>query len=334
MTKIRFEDIIAFMSKEKSPKVDFNDFTKGIEPPFFINKATEDAVVEESVKGLAIALKDVPPSQYEETGVLLIRDYGSDWLLSDLPVNIKSVIIRNTERLFEIEKERPGIGKALHLEFGISDFARYPKEILIDQFDRIGKKDDRPVLNVVTAKGDASPYSPGMFYQDTPRLLGDLLKKIRGRGRIRVWDVGNKKDLFRALISCQKKYGAVTKLLANAHGSYYDTVLNYLVGTKFAFTIDDLNFNRENIERVKKTFGKNPLIILNSCETGRLGGLAQKISAVLHAKVIAPSYDIAIERIVPKFLPDGDIDFEVKHETPEATQIYINGQPQSKSASL
>ena len=96
-------------------------------------------------------------------------------------------------------------------------------------------------------------------------------------------------------------------------------------------TLHSRDLTGEGAKRVNRFFVPSPTIVLFSCSTGARGGIGQKLSEVIGAKVIAPEKPTHFQKIKPIF--DGDkIDFDIEYvsNSREANikKEYVSGEIQ------
>ncbi|HVT01203.1 MAG TPA: hypothetical protein VHE53_03145 [Patescibacteria group bacterium] len=216
------------------------------------------------------------------------------------------MIMHNFGELYRLEQERPGIGKVLMDEFGIHDFARYPRELLIRQYDERDNKDLSYGV-AIYAEDDHN----GALYQNED-VLGDLSDQLGEKYILRIYEVGDKKDLVSILNRARKKYGRADFGIIAAHGTEDDMTLGY----NTRVNRDDAN--RVGAHALRNAFVDDPTLILFSCSTGKLGGIGQQIEALGKegTRVIAPDYVTGPESVMV-IKEDGKLNFEVKYRPPK-----------------
>lgn len=242
----------------------------------------------------------------------ILNDYGinsgkvaEDWKLdSNSSRLLKHLIAKNLARLSDMEAQIPGIGSHLYSEFGITDFARYPKEMLIAQYEDKDKKDDIPYGVLVYPKDE----SGGSFHYD-PLVLQNLYIKLKGRSRIRIFETGDTQGLVHILNDSRKRWGKISFGIIGGHGTRETIRLGDSDKKRSILRKEEVE--RSGASAVKLAFVDNPSIILVSCSTGQLGGIGHELSKI-GAKVIAPPTPTHPESIDPVFLEDGGVDFKVK----------------------
>jgi len=256
----------------------------------------------------------------EETYKYWIESCGELNMEKTRTVAEMSVTQGNLETMFFLEEELPGSCKFLKEKYNITNFGRYPKEVLIKQCRENNDKDN-PFGILIYAKADHS----GAFSFREKQLIEQLDEDINLNKKVnlRIFEAGSKWDLARILIKCKKWYGEKQKIsfaLLGAHGSDDSITLG------FARTVEDWNsfthfiFKGEiekikSLNRVGDFFEKNAQIILASCSTGKENGIGQKISEALgtDVEVVAPDRESSVNSIkvdttetVPKFKTEYD----------------------------
>lgn len=229
---------------------------------------------------------------------LPVRSVLADWNLSNIESadsarrkkTVNDYWKINLGKVIEIELRRPGIASFLHEKYRISDFGRYPTEVLIDQYD--GRYDSTSPYGIaIFAKEDKT----GAIYDTT--YLYSFFKDLKKSGyRFRIFECSDRREVVSALNSSRHQFGKIHFGLIDAHGSETRIALG-----KYSQFMDDKNIRLEdlvnpNYPDVTKAFIDNPTIILNSCLTGAEGGIKQYIEA-LGAKVYAPSTSTNITSI-------------------------------------
>ncbi len=239
------------------------------------------------------------------------------------------VIRENMDRIEELEKAKPGLAVFLQKEFGIKHFVRYPKEVLIRQYEEF-EKNDKPYGIVLAADSDHSDafYGTEEFWK---KLQGDL----DGQYYLRIFEAGGLYDVGRSLVKLDRKYGRERKIsfaILAGHGEQNNIELgNSLIGS-----LQQRDLEEPGIRRVGKFFVEHPTVTFLSCSTGAEQGIAQALSETMQAKVIAPriktkvgSVETKINsqgiEIIPEFYQDGGFDFSPIEE--DILRIYDKGKP-------
>lgn len=233
----------------------------------------------------------------------------NEWRTSTDREDMHHAITRNFMSVFELESQRPGIASALNKEFGISCFGRYPKNLLIAQYDNKDKKEE-PYGVIINAKEDYN----GAFYGNV-NTYNKLFAQLQNRQKIRVFEVESPLDIVRVLNQGRHKYGKISFAIIGGHG----TEKSVWFGRDFSSRKPSLrqeDLKRKGASALTLAFVENPTIILNSCSTGALGGIGEDMSN-LGATIIAPPTPAAIKDIDVSIDHQGRPQFNVEYFRPE-----------------
>lgn len=223
-----------------------------------------------------------------------------------------------------LERMEPGAVAMLESDmFGMRMFGRYVEEsnlgflkddatlkFLVDQV-RNKENTEIPYTLIITARTDRNGALRHLnnFHENF-----QWTKQFSGKRNLRFIEVGSVGELARRLILLENKYGKEQKpaeIIINGHGT---EMLIWLAANK-GFSTSTLG--RERIQQnAKKFFGEHPTIILNSCSTGKNEGIAQQLSLLLDAKVIAPDRPAWISSMSAT-AGDRQIDFAIEHGSRE-----------------
>lgn len=228
----------------------------------------------------------------------------------------------NLERLIDLEFRAPGIGAVLSSEFGISDFVRYPEDLLIAQYNDRDKKDDMPYGVVMYPIEDPN----GAFLNYGKRTEFDkLFNQLKGKYRLRVWEIKNQLSLVGALNESRQRYGKISFALIGGHGTKDSITFG---GSQIRRSVlQTEHIKRKGASALSLAFVENPTIILNSCSTGQLGGIAQEMSKI-GAKIIAPDISTMIADIDVKIESGKKIEFNVAYGPYVTPNVYASGKPE------
>ncbi len=257
--------------------------------------------------------------------------------------------IRNLEAI------RPGSAAVLSKEFGIANFGRYDKKMLLRQLE-MKDKDVRYGI-VVYPEADWN----GAFSENRTQLAQASEQLRNGGIETRIVEAGSQRDLARRLLSLQRKNSASGKKFAYAivagHGSENSIVLGQ---TKAAVSVpppfpDSLKTDEELVSSYdqwlkslpnedKAEFTKEDILggkgigralsgwfedgapkVLISCSTGAEDGIAQQISEKSSGQISAPKIPTNVEKIDVIFDKNGKFSFDVKYHGTEAAQ-YAAGK--------
>src|SRR5258708_3510392 len=199
-------------------------------------------------------------------------------------------IARNLSELFKLEEESPTAAAYLAKEFGVLDFARYPRELLKDQFDQRNDK-SKPYGIVIFPRADHN----GAFYHDT-HVFGNVVKQLGDRYYLRVAEAETKIDVVRRLSTFKKNYGPATFAFIGGHGEP-DLIQFGSLGGEGRYGLRSEDLIGRGSERSRQFFVDNPTIILVSCSTGTKKGIGQKLSERLAATIIAPETPTSMSKV-------------------------------------
>ena len=227
---------------------------------------------------------------------------------------------KNLKQIIDLESRIPGICSVLYSEFGITDFARYPRDLLITQYEDRDRKDNSPYGVVVLPKADWNEA-----YYNKVNVLKGLHSRLKGRFGIRAFETENVLELVGILNQSRKKWGKISFAIIGGHGTPESIRFGALDNARSLLKKEDVE--KPGASAIKIAFVENPTIILSSCSTGELGGIGQEISKI-GAKVIAPPVPTYPESIDPIFLDNGNIDFNVVYSE-TSSSAYNMGKPES-----
>lgn len=207
---------------------------------------------------------------------------------------------KNITTMLAVENERRGAVRTLRSEFGIENFSRYTKEMLVDQYDN---RDDvrKPYGIVISPKSDYN----GAFarYSFSEDAYDALYKQVCDKYHMRIFEAGSRFGVARALVAAQKRYtdhgvGKIAFGVVGGHGTR-ETIQFGDDADGARLRIDDLQGH--GASRSGAFFEPGATIVLRSCSTGKEGGIAQKISEVMGLRVIGPDIPTNAEKIEVRF---------------------------------
>jgi hypothetical protein len=259
--------------------------------------------------------------QHHGADIDTANSWAQEWMQS--PRARGRAIERNIQSFMDLEEERQGVTKRLFKEYGISEFGRYPKELLIKQIENSENK-DQPYGVVFYPKDDWNGVLLG-HERVFRNLLNDMEVDINSRDYLlRVYECGSKKDIAKALIELDKTYGETHKIsfaIFGGHGTKDSIRFGGGESPRNQLTSKDLCHSRT--QKAGTYFNKEAIIILVSCSTGQNEGIGQTLSEKFGMKVIAPNSPTNLLNIYPKFAP-GKVDFDVEYTDEDAKTIYAH----------
>ncbi|GIW59224.1 MAG: hypothetical protein KatS3mg087_0290 [Patescibacteria group bacterium] len=235
--------------------------------------------------------------------------------------DIYDVDAMNLKMIFELEEAEPGICAVLQEEFNISNFARYPKDMLLRQY-RERDRTDKKYGIVIYPKSDWN----SAFYDAQDGLL-TLDANVRDHA-IRIVECETKTDVARFLIKCRNRYGRDNKIafgVIAGHGSPESITFGGTDTTdsRHVFTKEDLK--GRGVSRITDFFDKDATLILISCSTGKTEGVGENLSQLLDLKVIAPDEPTNISAIQAT-KNNGHLEFQVRYSNGTTGNRYAGRQ--------
>jgi hypothetical protein len=229
-------------------------------------------------------------------------------------LKVSEMLSDNLETMQTIEKQSPGICKFLYTEYKIIDYGRYPADMLLRQRAQHGR-DDIPYGIIINPTRDHN----GAFYQ-SKRALVELDEQIKNTHMLRAFEVSSKRDIVHVLHQLQKQYGGKQKIafvLLGGHGSSSGLTLG---GNGRGQRLEVSDFTDRRI-RLDVLFDDFATIILESCSTGKAGGVGEAMSKLLDREVIAPDADSFIASI-KVVVEQGRLIFEVEFGDSATAKVY------------
>lgn len=242
-----------------------------------------------------------------------------DWKLAKIEPHLGFASIK------KLEDKMPGAAKVLHQEFKISDFWRYPTEVLVDQYNNRDNT-DMPYGVIIFPNADHN----GAFEQNS-HLIEKLYEDTKGKYLLRIMEADGKFSLARNLLFLNKKYGDKHKIsfgLLGGHGSKnsiqfgQDTLSNFFSEKNI---LSKKDFKGEGVKKIKSFFEEDPSIALISCSTGKERGIGQQISETYGAEIHAPDRPAAMIQLSTSFDQNGKIKFGTKYYHSGLEMKYSKG---------
>jgi len=230
-------------------------------------------------------------------------------------------IAKNTKSVIRLEKVCPGIVENLYKKYGITEFGRYPDEMLVKQYENMDNEED-PYGIVIFPKDDWN----GAFHMNVAvfrDLMGDMEKNPDlEKYLIRIFECGTKMDVAKAFLKLDQQFGEKHKIsfaIVGGHGSRTSINLGNIKNgySRSHLFSDDLDGS--GARRLKDFFEPNATIILSSCSTGQKEGIAQTLSEKFGLRVVAPTIDTSLSGIEPTF-EKGGIVFNVTYRRQDIGQ--------------
>lgn len=199
----------------------------------------------------------------------------------------------NLAMMEDLEKESEGSVRKLHKTFGIHDFGRYPKVMLLDQVGNL-ENHDTPYGVIMYPKDEWK----GTFYYDAG-MLEDMYRQADGKFLYRIVECAGKRDIARKMLTLDALYGDKQKVKFVYLGTHGNSELmafgdDYKKRDSF---VQKKDMQGAGAKRMRDFFDTDATLILASCETGAPQGIGQEISKSLGIDVIAPDDGASTERV-------------------------------------
>jgi hypothetical protein len=230
----------------------------------------------------------------------------------------------NLVKILETESKFPGLTKWLQQERGILHFGRYPTELLLSQYET-QEKVPGPWAALVFPHDDWN----GAFHH-TQRLLLDTIEHLNVSQknstphRWRIIEGNNTEDIFTKLEELSRIYGSPSFTLLGGHGSKNSIAFGNTWGNESILQTRDFSNNKKIAQLVKQVFTPESSVILMSCQTGMVGGIAQELSK-LGISVFGPDISTNLVRIHPE-LNGNRIFFSLMYGRDAKVMHYYNGE--------
>ncbi len=214
----------------------------------------------------------------------------------------------NLKRMNEIEEKFPGASALLYREFGIRNFERYDRETLISQCNEFDDNKKRYGI-VLFSTSDWN----GSIRDTSDLITSSLRDQLSGRFNLRVLEASSRMEIVRHLIKNSRRYGQIAFAFIVGHGAENKIIFG---GTAERYSLRVADLTGSGAQKTRKFFEDNPTLILASCNAGTRGGIAQKLSSVLNATVIAPPTSpfipTNVESIHLNISDENDITFQIR----------------------
>lgn len=228
---------------------------------------------------------------------------------------------KNLVAMRELDSAIPGAVKKLWSEYGIHEFNRYPKEVLIDQITE--ENIDRPYNIIIFPYADhTGAFDSTDIFRDVD-YLKNFYESSKNDFGLKVFETGTTHQTLEYLIKLKKNYrNKISNAVLGGHGnrtSLYFGSLNNSKNESFKLDTKFLQQKRKTFKFVSQFFEQNATIVLISCSTGAESGFASELSEVTNLRVIAPEKDAGLVRlemkggtIVPTYINSQAVEFTPK----------------------
>lgn len=196
---------------------------------------------------------------------------------------------RNIEAMAAIELIEPGAVKTLTQTFGIHNFMRYPTRTLINQYRNRDNKDLEYGVYIM-------PYTDhnGAFHASNGQshLIDSFERSLEQvDAGMRIYEVDRIGGAARAIFSARYKYEKQLHFaVIGGHGT--PNTLQFDSSDILEGYMRRMQLRRipeKSTDRMIDIFTRDATIILDSCNTGQVDGLAEEINAFLSVESYAPT---------------------------------------------
>ncbi len=262
----------------------------------------------------------------ERAGALGVdpREAVDAWRLSH-PDKFVEISYQNLWWGNQLNDESGNACEVLSSNYGVYDFYRYPKRLLVDQASEDENAVETPYGLVICARSDHNgSFYEGRnwmddLYEGTPPERYYQKEGLKGRFGVKVVEVRGRRDLISKLNSLRHKFGKASFAIIGAHGTEdaihwsedEDGITNYV------------DLLREGSQALELAFVPEPIVVIAACSTGVDFGFGQKTSE-LGATVIAPDGVTETRSITPVFSQDAPLRFLVDYKGAK-TKVYKKG---------
>jgi hypothetical protein len=253
----------------------------------------------------------------------------------------------NIHAMMALEEKSPGASMQLFERFGVANLSRYDSGMLLRQLEKADT--DVPYGLVVYPEADHN----GAFSQTGSQLAEMALKLRMGGLETRIIEVGSQKALARQLVTMDKRYSPAGNKIGFAviggHGSETSVTFgrnkrvlmppifpeeeNYIVeyakwraADKGAFTKHDIDEGRGIQRASEEFFDTDAPVVLVSCSTGVVGGIAQTVSGEYGWTVAAPKVPTNVRDIGVSFDTNNKPKFDVEYFEEGSAMTYHAGK--------
>lgn len=169
----------------------------------------------------------------------------------------------------------------LYTRFGITQYGRYPYELLERQMNEI-ESDDLPSFLFLMGRTDYQ----GEFSKQEYRYMHTLSHELQGKSYVRIAEFSNENELLYRIGSLARRYGPHLGFILEAHGPV-EIQLSTL-----SLTAQDIAEHEQEWKKRRADFVPGARGILDVCSTGRAGSYDEEGISI--AEIIRDTFNITM----------------------------------------
>lgn len=195
----------------------------------------------------------------------------------------------NVEAMAAIELLEPGAVKVLTEEFGIRNFMRYPTRVMINQYRNRDNKDLDYGVYIMPTTDHNGAFHPSNQHSHLIDSFERSLAQIDAG--VRIYEVDTIVGAARAVLSARHKYEKQLHFAVIAgHGTPNTLEFDSSdIFTGYMRRMQLRNIPDRPADRMMDIFTRDATLILDSCSTGKIDGLAEELNDFLSAELYAPT---------------------------------------------
>lgn len=216
---------------------------------------------------------------------------------------------KSFEVMQSLEDKNPGSVKILHEKFGITNFQRYPEDILLNQIKN--EETNKNIGLLAFAESD-----PNGAFDNQLEIWNKVCNNQKDNLDFKIIECGSNIDLMRQLISLKQNNNQKIDLAFLSAHSHKDSF--YLSDNDSIDKDDIVKYSSE----IKNIFSDKAQLVANACSSAALGGWVNRLSKEAHIQAVGPDHPAGII----------DVDFVGKEVVPiyheidsSAYKKYHNG---------
>jgi hypothetical protein len=239
---------------------------------------------------------------------------GRDWdyIYNNIDNFVVGCSYETANKSFEImqslEDKLPGSVKTLHEKFGITNFQRYPEEILINQLNEGVSDKNIGLLSFAVDDWNGA-------FDNQSKIWSKVYDNQKDNLDFKIIECDSNMDLARQLVGLKQ---SANQKVALAFLSAHSSKESFSLGGENSITQEDI---KRNSASLKDIFSDEAQIVANACSSAAVGGWVNTLSKEVRIKAVGPEIPAAIV----------DVDFvgnevvPIYHDNDLSAKNYHNG---------